>query len=183
MNNSKDDSSFPRPGSAAYNLIVAKKEDELKSLQGWRRMNKYVTIPFYRIGVFPLLGVGRYILLLFNKGAKTGKERITPVEYRRKDEVVHIFSARGTKAHWYKNLIANPNDVKVRIGFRKFAVKFEIIEDIAVKNELFQWYVIQFPKAAEMLFGWDPKKDDPNTVDFTSFSKAVEVLKLFPRKN
>ena len=40
----------------------------------------------------------------------------------------------------------------------------------------------KFSKAAKMLFGWDPKKDKIETVDFTSFSELVEVIKFFPKK-
>jgi len=182
MNNSKNEVPFPRPGSAEYNLLIANDEEKSRTLQKWKSMNKYFAIPFYRAGILPFFGLGRIFLLLYTKGRKTGKERITPVEYRRKDGIVHVVSGRGKKAHWFKNLIANPKDVKIKIGFRKSSANFEVISEINEKNEMFRWYVIQFPKAAKVLFGWDPKNDDPITADFTSFSELVEIVKFFPKK-
>ncbi len=185
MMNEKEENvgDFPRIGSAEYDLLFSDKDDKKKVLKRWKNMNKYFTIPLYRIGVLPLLGGGKIFLLLFTKGRKTGKVRITPLEYRRKDNVIHVVAGRGKAAHWFKNLIANPDEVKIKVGFKKTSASFEIIETIEEKNALFKWYVIKFPKAAKMLFGWDPKTDNVEVADFTSFSKLIEVVKFFPKRN
>jgi deazaflavin-dependent oxidoreductase (nitroreductase family) len=169
---------FPRPGSAEYGLLLAEKEKKKKTLKQWKKLNKYFTIPLYRIGILPLFGGGKIFLLLFTKGRKTGKQRITPIEYRTKDNVIHVVSGRGKAAHWFKNLVAHPGQAKIKIGFKKYAVNFEIIQTI----DLFKWYVTKFPKAAKMLFGWDPKKDKVEKADFTTFSELVEVVKFLPKK-
>ena len=171
---------FPRPGSAEYGLLLAEKEEKKKTLKQWKRMNKYFTIPFYRIGILPLLGGGKIFLLLFTKGRKTGKLRITLIEYRTKDGIIHVVSGRGKAAHWFKNLLTHPDQAKIKVGFKKYAVNFEIIQTIEEKNALFKWYVTKYPKAAKMLFGWDPKNDIVETADFTTFSELVEVVKFLP---
>lgn len=173
---------FPRPGSAEYALLFAEEEEKSKTLKQWKRLNKYFTIPLYRGGILPLFGGGKIFLLLFTKGRKTGKQRITPIEYRTKDDIIHIVAGRGKAAHWFKNLEAHPDQVVIKVGFKKYAVNFETIQTVEEKNDLFKWYVTKFPKAAKMLFGWDPKKDKIETVDFTSFSELVEVIKFFPKK-
>jgi deazaflavin-dependent oxidoreductase (nitroreductase family) len=173
---------FPRLGSAEYGLLFSENDEKKKVLRRWKNMNKYFTIPLYRTGILPLFGGGKIFILLFTKGRKTGKERITPLEYRRKNGVVHVVAGRGKNAHWFRNLLANPKAAKMKLGFRKIAVDFEVIETIEEKNELFKWYVVKFPKAAKMLFGWDPKTDNVETADFTSFSKLVEVVKFFPKR-
>lgn len=182
--NNKDDlmDSFPRPGSAEYNLLFVKGEEKERVLKKWKRMNKYFTIPLYRIGILPIFGGGKIFLLLFTKGKKTGKERITPLEYRRKDGIIHAVAGRGKKAHWFGNLIANPKEAKIKLGFKKKNVTFEVIQNLEEKNALFKWYVTKFPKAAKMLFGWDPKRDNVETADFTSFSNLIEVVKFFPEE-
>ena len=173
---------FPRPGSAEYGLLIADKDKKKKTLKQWKRMNKYFTIPLYRIGILPLFGGGKIFLLLFTKGRKTGKERITPIEYRRKDNIIHVVSGRGKVAHWFRNLEAHPEQATIKVGFKKFAVDFEIIQTIEEKNALFKWYVTKFPKAAKMLFGWDPKNDKVKLADFSTFSELVEVIKFFPKQ-
>ncbi len=170
---------FPRPGSAEYGLLLETDvEKRKKVLKRWKQMNKYFTIPLYRAGILQLLGGHKIFLLLFTKGRKTGKVRITPIEYRKKEGIVHIVAGRGKKAHWFQNMLANPDDVMVKLGFKKRKVSFQVLETIEEKNELFKWYVSKYPKAAKMLFGWNLKTDDPETADFTSFSELVEIVKF-----
>ena len=177
----KGSSDFPRPGSAEYNLLFGDSESQAKALKTWKRLNKYFTIPLYRINILPLFGFGKFFLLLYTKGRKTGKNRITPLEYRKKDGIIHFVAGRGMKAHWLKNMLAKPEDVRVKVGFRKHSISFELLASIEKKNDLFKWYVTKYPKAAKMLFGWDPKTDDAVTADFTSFSELVEVVKIITK--
>ena len=172
---------FPRSGSVEYKFLLSDKQNQAKLLKTWKKLNKFFTVPLYRINILPLFGLGRIFLLLYTKGRRTGRARITPVEYRKKDGVVHVVAARGSKAHWFKNMKSNPDDINIKISFKKYPIRFEIINDINEKNELFVWYVSNFPKSAKTLFGWDPKKDNPQTTDFTTFSKLVEVVKLYPK--
>ena len=176
-------SPYPRPGSAEYKLLFGNKEEEKRTLKQWQRLNKFFSIPLYRLGFLPLFGMSKIFLLLFTTGRKTGKQRITPLEYRKRNGIIHVVAGRGKKAHWLKNLQANPDAVKIRVGFRKYKASFNIFKTIEEKNELLVWYVTKYPKAAKYLFGWDPKKDDPKTADFTSFSKLIEIIQFYPSKN
>lgn len=61
---------------------------------------------------------GKDVLILHNTGARSGRERITPLVYRREDDRVFIFASKGgSDSHpdWYYNLKANPS-VTVEIG-------------------------------------------------------------------
>ena len=174
---------FPRLGSAEHKMLFGDKEDQARTLKQWKRLNKYFTIPLYKIGILPLFGVGKIFLLLHTKGRKSGKQRITPLEYRKKDGIIHVVAGSGRKAHWFKNLQANPNDVMIKVGFRKFNANFNLLKTIEEKNKLFVWYVTEYPTAAKYLFGWDPKNDDPKTADFTSFSELIEIIQFYPAKN
>ena len=176
-------SPYPRPGSAEYKLLFGDKDEEKRTLKQWQRMNKYFSIPLYRIGFLPLIGFSKVFLLLFTIGRRTGKQRITPLEYRKKDGIIHVVAGRGRKAHWFKNLQANPDAVKIRVGFRKFKTSFKLLKTIEEKNKLLIWYVTKYPKAAKYLFGWDPKNDNPKTADFTSFSELIEIVQFHPIKN
>ena len=169
---------FPRPGSAIYNMQTNDEEAKQKSLKKWRRANKFFTLPFYKIRLLPALGFGRIFLILTTIGRTTGKKRNTPLEYHWIDDVIHIFSGRGEESDWMKNIRADPDTVWVRHGFHHFHAKIEFVESVEDKKQIMSWYVTKHPKAAKMLFGWDPKKDDPETTDYSSMIKLISIVRL-----
>lgn len=61
---------------------------------------------------------GALILLLHTTGAKTGKERVNPMMYRRVGGNYVVFASKAgapTNPDWYHNLVANPA-VRAEIG-------------------------------------------------------------------
>jgi len=61
---------------------------------------------------------GAPLLLLHTTGAKSGRERISPVMYLREDGRTYVFASKaGADTHpdWYHNLLANP-EVTAEIG-------------------------------------------------------------------
>lgn len=61
---------------------------------------------------------GAPLLLLHTTGAKTGRERVSPMMYLREDGHTYIFASKaGADTHpdWYHNLVANP-EVTAEIG-------------------------------------------------------------------
>ncbi len=71
----------------------------------------------YKLGFHRLMG--HVVLLLTTIGRKTGLKRITPLQYEKIDDAYHVASARGPKADWYRNILANPN-VEVQVKSRRF---------------------------------------------------------------
>ena len=84
--------SLPRPGSALYNLNHPDSHIKDKTLKRYKRLNKYLVLPLYRIKFLPLIGFGRIFLILTTRGRISGKKRRTPLEYHRIDGVITIFS-------------------------------------------------------------------------------------------
>jgi deazaflavin-dependent oxidoreductase (nitroreductase family) len=80
----------------------------------------------YALGLGPL--IGRIVLLLTTTGRKTGKRRVTPLQYEEIDGVYYIGAARGVKADWFRNLVANPQ-VEVRVKQQQFHGVAEPITD------------------------------------------------------
>ncbi|MHA1534300.1 MAG: nitroreductase/quinone reductase family protein [Promethearchaeota archaeon] len=111
---------LPRPGSPLYKLNHVDENERKKTLRRWRILNKYLVLPLYRLRIFPLFGFGRLFLVLTTKGRITGKKRRTPLEYRRIEGIITIFSSRGEDAGWMKNIRAHPYALIVRHGFHRF---------------------------------------------------------------
>lgn len=65
-------------------------------------------------GVF----AGKPLLLLRHKGARTGRERVSPLMYQRVGESYAVFASKGgaeTNPDWYHNLLAHP-EVEIEVG-------------------------------------------------------------------
>ena len=69
-------------------------------------------------------------LLLITTGAKTGKERMLPLIYKKVDgNFVIIASKGGAPAHpgWYRNLVAHP-DCEIRAGKESYKCRARVAE-------------------------------------------------------
>jgi deazaflavin-dependent oxidoreductase (nitroreductase family) len=53
---------------------------------------------------------------------------VTPLQYEEVDGAICVGSARGTKADWFRNLLADPR-VEVRVKGRRFAGVAEAVTD------------------------------------------------------
>jgi deazaflavin-dependent oxidoreductase (nitroreductase family) len=94
-----------------------------KSADAWKRMNDPVIAQFRT-------NAGRVnrrwpVLLLTTIGAKSGKERVTPLNFSTDgDRLVAIASKGGSAAdpHWYRNLVAHP-EVTIELGGETFRAR------------------------------------------------------------
>lgn len=85
----------------------------------WRLMKigQRVHRLMYAAGLGPF--IGRIILLLTTRGRRTGKRRVTPLQYEEIEGVIYVGSARGQQADWFRNILADPQ-VEVRVKERYF---------------------------------------------------------------
>jgi deazaflavin-dependent oxidoreductase (nitroreductase family) len=110
------------------------------------------------------------MLLLDHVGAKTGKQRTSPLLYIEDGEsVVVVASKGGYPKHpaWYHNLVANP-DTTVQIGSEKRRVHARVVTDPAERERL-------WPLAVKTYKGYE---------DYAARSKGREIplIVLEPRK-
>jgi deazaflavin-dependent oxidoreductase (nitroreductase family) len=73
-------------------------------------LNKFFMVPMFRLGFGPFFGnpLTGYIMVMKVIGRKTGKVRLTPVNYAiHKGDVYCISGGRAT-SDWFRNLLANP---------------------------------------------------------------------------
>jgi deazaflavin-dependent oxidoreductase (nitroreductase family) len=94
----------------------------------WTKMKNIQKIHrvLYTIGLGPV--VGRIILLLTTTGRRSGKKRVTPLQYEMIGADYYLGAARGVKADWVRNIQTNPQ-VEVRVGAKHFQGIAEIITD------------------------------------------------------
>jgi deazaflavin-dependent oxidoreductase (nitroreductase family) len=138
-------------------------------------------VAFYRVGLLPLFGAARMVMLLITRGRKSGKLRYTPIGYFRIGGVIHIFSAWGRPSQWYKNLLANPDDVAIQIGMRRMAVRARALEDPAEMQRTLAQFVTESPKEAGYLFGWDAGHDHIEDADFSPILDNVVIIRCEER--
>jgi deazaflavin-dependent oxidoreductase (nitroreductase family) len=53
---------------------------------------------------------------------------VTPLQYEAVDGAIYVGSARGTKADWFRNILANPH-VQVRVKSQQFDGLAETVTD------------------------------------------------------
>jgi deazaflavin-dependent oxidoreductase (nitroreductase family) len=80
----------------------------------------------YAIGLGPL--IGRIILLLTTTGRKSGRRRVTPLQYELIGGDYYLGAARGLQADWVRNIRSNPQ-VEVRVGRKQFQGIAEVITE------------------------------------------------------
>ncbi|MEU6130041.1 nitroreductase family deazaflavin-dependent oxidoreductase [Saccharopolyspora sp. NPDC047091] len=93
---------------------------------------------------------GLPILLLHNRGARSGATRINPMAYLEREGRYLVFASKaGADTHpaWYHNLKANP-DAVIEVGTERLEVRAEEITG-AERAELFTEVVAAFPIMAE----------------------------------
>jgi deazaflavin-dependent oxidoreductase (nitroreductase family) len=160
-----------------YNMTFNEKSKQ-RYIRLFKVLNKIV-VPLVRIRFLALFGFGHgplRLLLLTTKGRKSGKKRRNPLEFFRIDGVIHIFSGWGEHASWFKNMVAHPEDVHVQVGFRAFDARVEVLEEES-ELEVIRWLLKNYPTYSKA-FGWDPKRDDPDTTDISSLTRVVKITRL-----
>jgi hypothetical protein len=90
-------------------------------------------------------------------------------------------SGWGKDANWYKNILANPEEVWLQIGFRHFAVRADILEDPAEIRRTIETLIAESPADAQRLFGWDPQSDRLDAADFSPMIEHVLFVKFTER--
>jgi len=97
-------------------------------------LNRWFMIPVQRLGLGAWVGtpIGGYILLLRTRGRHTGLVREAPLSYLVDDGSAWVMAGFGTRTHWYRNLLADP-DVEVWLPGRIVRCHAEEVGDPAIR--------------------------------------------------
>lgn len=146
-----------------------------------KRYNPFI-VAFYKVGLLPLFGMSRNVMLLTTRGRKSGRLRNTPIGYFRISGVIHLFSAWGKCSSWYQNMLANPNDVWIQIGLRRFPVKIQTLEEPVEIQDCLRHFIGESPVEAHSVFGWDPDLDRIDQADFSQIIHQVLIVRFTEKK-
>ncbi len=168
---------FPLAGTSYYNMLYNPRSK--KQYQFVFRWLNRIIAPLYKLGLLPLLGAGKLVLVLTTKGRKSGKLRDTPIGYFRYHHQIYLISGWGVEANWYKNIQAYPEDVFVQVGFHHFHAHIERVTDREELQQMMKWLVQNHTSVIEgRAMGWDPKRDDPETADFSGMFAKMAIVRL-----
>lgn len=167
---------FPAPGTYLYRLIVD--PAFRKAFHARVKRGNPMLALLYKLRVLPLLGLGKRLMLLTTRGRKSQKLRDIPIGYFRIDDGIYVFSGWGKVANWYQNMLAYPDDVYAQIGFRRFRVRPEVVDDPQAVQRVIERLVLQNPRGARSLTGWDPARDRLELADFSLMIEKVLVVRF-----
>ncbi len=93
---------------------------------------------------------GAPLLLLHTTGAKSGKERVSPMMYRADGDKMYVFASyagRPENPAWYHNLVAHPQ-VTVEVGTETFPATATTVTGTE-RDEIYAAHAAIFPGFAE----------------------------------
>lgn len=90
------------------------------------------------------------LLLLHNRGAKSGEPRINPMAYQAVGDSYAVFASYAGASKnpaWYHNLVANP-DVEIEVGTDRFPARARVT-DGAERERIWEQQKSDYPGFAE----------------------------------
>ena len=93
---------------------------------------------------------GAPMILITTTGAKSGKQRVSPLVYTRDGDHYIIIASKGgapESPDWYHNLVANP-ELTVEVGTEKFQARASVAEE-PERTRLYDQQAAMMPNFAE----------------------------------
>jgi deazaflavin-dependent oxidoreductase (nitroreductase family) len=144
------------------------------------RLGKLPPQLIYALGLGSLMG--RRVLLLTTTGRKSGKARVTPLQYVEKDGVIYVRSAHGVKSDWVRNLLAN-SQVEVRIKSRRFQAQAEVVTDPEQIINFTNFQLQERSPAAETILHTAGTKHPFTPTQLEEYAATLAVVVIHPAKD
>lgn len=132
----------------------------------------------YALGLGPV--VGRLVLLLTTRGRRSGKPRVTPLQFEEIDGNIVVGSSRGTRADWYRNILADPH-VQVRVGSRAFHGIAEPTTDTRRIADFLQLRLDRHPRMVRAILRSEGVPDHPSRSDLESYASGLAMVVIRPQ--
>ncbi len=131
----------------------------------------------YRLGLGHF--IGGMILLLTTTGRKSGLPRVTPLQYEEVDGLVYVASALGTKADWYRNILANPC-VQVQVGPRRFEGMAETVTDPGRIADFLELRLKRHPKMVGAILKSEGLPEAPSRAELEEYAQRLAMVIIRP---
>ncbi len=132
---------------------------------------------WYALGLGPV--VGWLILLLTTTGRKTGLPCVTPLQYEEQDGVIYVASARGQRADWLRNILANPR-VEIRVKARRFFGLAEPIADPIRIADFLEVRLKRHPRMMGAMLRGEGLPAKPDRAQLEQFAGKIVVVAIRP---
>ncbi len=136
----------------------------------------FAQVPYVRN---PNAPIGRLVLLLTTTGRKSGRPRVTPLQYEEVDGVTYVASARGTEADWYRNLVACPQ-VQVQIGPRRYAAAAEPMTDAGRIADFLELRLKRHPRMIGTMMLLEGLPPRPSRTQLEQAAGHIALVALHP---
>ncbi len=133
----------------------------------------------YALGLGPIYG--RLVLLLTTTGRKSGLRRVTPLQYEEVDGVIYIASAKGQKADWFRNIVADPH-VEIRVKSRHFRGIAEPITDPVRIADFMEIRLKRHPRMIGAMIRAEGLPPNPTRAQWEEFSANKAVVAIRPEE-
>jgi len=134
----------------------------------------------YAIGLGPL--IGNIVLLLTTIGRKSGKPRVTPLQYEEIDGKIYLVSALGPKADWFRNIQAN-SKVEVRVKSQKFSGLAEAITDTKRIADFLEVRLRRHPRMIRAMLHAEGIRMPPERSDLEQYATQLTLVAIKPDKS
>lgn len=137
-------------------------------------------ILFYRLGLGPLLS--KKIILLETKGRRSGRIRLTPIEYGYNEQTGAYFLMSGWrgKSDWYRNARACPR-VRLWVGNRRLNARAVPATNEEVVQELEKALMV-YPQAAKTWTGYSGIQYDGSRSSLQQIARCFPSLWVVPER-
>lgn len=131
----------------------------------------------YAVGLGALYG--RLVLLLTTRGRRTGKPRVTPLQYEQVGGAFVVASARGAAADWYRNVTANPR-VDVRVLRSRFSGTAEPCTDQSRIADFLELRLRNHPRFVGRILRFRGVPADPTRAQLEDYASRLAMVTITP---
>jgi deazaflavin-dependent oxidoreductase (nitroreductase family) len=133
----------------------------------------------YNLGLGPF--IGRFVLLLTTRGRKTGLPRVTALQYEEKDGSILLGSSRGTRADWYRNILADPH-VSIRYKGGEFRGLANPCSDPSPIADFLEYRMKLHPKMVGAILRSEGLPAVPSRRDLEEYASTLAMVTIRPEQ-
>jgi deazaflavin-dependent oxidoreductase (nitroreductase family) len=133
----------------------------------------------YALGFGPIYG--RIVLLLTTIGRKSGLPRVTPLQYEEVDGVIYVAAARGQKADWFRNIVANSH-VEVRVKDKHIRGLAEPITEVSRIADFLELRLERHPRMIGKMFQAQGLPAQPNRAQLEAYAAKRAMVVIRPNE-